>query len=201
MRLTGEGTRARLAPLPEGGPGGEASTVDKMADDAAGPGFARLVLVHQRQLHDRALQFCRSADEANDLVQDTLVRALQHFSRLRPDSNIRGWLMTIMVNRYRDGQKHRRRSREVAFEEWHEVAAPPAPAHATLERKEVDAAMAQLSPELRGLLTMKAVEGLRYRDIGERLGIPPNTVGTRLRLARKTLYRLLGLAKLDDERD
>ena len=182
----------------------KAQLIDEvMAADPASPGFAQLVLIHERQLHSRALGFCRNGDEARDLVQDTLVRALQHFPHLRPDSNIRGWLMTIMVNLYRDRQKRLYRSREVAYEEWHDVteAPPPAGGPPVLEQEAVDAAMAKLPPALLGLLTMKAVEGLRYRDIGERLGIPVNTVGTRLRQARKALYQLLGMAKPDDERD
>jgi RNA polymerase sigma-70 factor (ECF subfamily) len=202
-QLTDESMRARLAPDPEGPLPGEVWTVEEMADETAGSGFAQLVLVHQPQLHGRALCFCRNTDEARDLVQDTFERALKHFTHLRPNSNIRGWLMTIMVNLYRDAQKRRYRSREVAFEEWHDVAElpPPAPAHAALEPEQLDAAMAKLPPELLQLLNMKVVQGLRYRDIGERLGIPANTVGTRLRQARKALCQLLGMARLDDQRD
>jgi RNA polymerase sigma-70 factor, ECF subfamily len=200
-RLTDERKRASLADPASTLPG-EVRTVRQMANEAAGPDFSQLVLVHERQLQSRALCFCRNADEARDLVQDTLVRALKHFPHLRPNSNIRGWLMTIMVNLYRDGQKRRYRSREIAFEEWHDLAeVPPAPAHAALEREELDAAMARLPPDLRELLKMKAVEGLRYSDIGKRLGMPPNTVGTRLRQARKALYQLLGMDKVDAERD
>lgn len=182
---------------------GDERTADVMVGAATEPGFAQLVLVHERQLHRRALCFCRNADEARDLVQDTLVRALKHFAHLRPDSNVRGWLMTIMVNLYRDRQKRHHRSREVAFEECHDVAEvpPPAPAYATLEREQVDAAIAKLPSELRGLINMKVIEGLRYREISERLGIPPGTVATRLRQARKALHQLLGMTTLDDERD
>lgn len=167
-----------------------------MEEETTGPGFAELVLVHERSLHDRALCFCRDRDEAHDLVQDTLMRALQHFPKLRPGSNVRGWLMVIMVNLYRDGLKRRRRSREVALEPWHDIAdePPSAPDHPAPDRQEVDAALARLPADQRGLIEMKVVQGMRYRDIGERLGIPPNTVGTNLRRARRALSRLLGLA-------
>jgi RNA polymerase sigma-70 factor (ECF subfamily) len=161
-----------------------------MAGEEVGE-FVRLVLVHERQMYCRALSFCRSADEARDLVQDTLVRALKRFAQLRPNSNIRGWLMTIMVNLYRDALKRQRRAREVTLEEWHDVADEPPQARPAIEREQVDAAMAKLTPEQRELIHMKAVEGLRYRDIGERLGIPANTVGTRLRHARKALAQVL----------
>jgi RNA polymerase sigma-70 factor (ECF subfamily) len=162
-----------------------------MASEDVGD-FVRLVLVHERQMYCRALSFCRSPDEARDLVQDTLVRALKHFAQLRPNSNIRGWLMTIMVNLYRDALKRQRRAREVSLEAWHDVAdEPAAAARPALEREQVDAAMAKLTPQQRELLHMKAVEGLRYREIGERLGIPANTVGTRLRHARKALAQVL----------
>jgi RNA polymerase sigma factor (sigma-70 family) len=197
MRLTDENERAkliseekRLFPREVG-----------MADEAASPDFAQLMLVHEPQLHRRARCFCRDADEARDLVQDTLVRALKHHLSLRPGSNVRGWLMTIMVNLYRDGLKKRRRKREVPLETWHDVAdEPPAPpTHPPLERAQIDSAMARLPSDLRGLLEMKAIQGLRYRDIGERLSIPTNTVGTRLRRARKALCLLLGIATREDE--
>lgn len=159
--------------------------------------FERLVRGHEPQLRARARAFCRDADEARDLVQDTLIRAWQHVGQLRPDSNVRGWLMTIMVNLYRDAHRRRLRAREVALESWHEPAdlVPPPPAHAALEPEQVTAALAELAPDQRRLITMKAIDGLRYRDIGARLGIPANTVGTRLRQARKALFARLGLVK------
>lgn len=196
-RLTDELAHARLPLRPANGQFDEVG----MVEETVGPGFAELVLVHERSLRDRALCFCRDRDEARDLVQDTLMRALQHFPKLRPDSNVRGWLMVIMVNLYRDGLKRRRRSREVALEPWHDVAGepPPVPAHPAPDRQEVDAALAKLPEHQRGLIEMKVVLGMRYRDIGERLGIPANTVGTNLRRARKALAKLLGLATRDDD--
>lgn len=205
--LTDLSLHARLASNPQFALAEEVSMVDEMAaevaDGVARPDVSLLIAVHERQLYRRALGFCRNADEARDLVQDTLVRALKHVAGLRPDSNIRGWLITIMVNLYRDRLKRQRRSREVAFESWHDVAniadeVPQPPGRPVLEREQVEAAMAKLSPEQRGLLQMKAVDGLRYRDIGERLGIPPNTVGTRLRQARKALTEILEKAEVDD---
>ncbi len=180
----------------------DAESVMTGAADTHGAAFAHVVLIYERQLHSRAQCICRNHDEARDLVQDTFVRAWRHYPQLRPGSNIRGWLMTIMVNLYRDAQRRKQRSREVAFEDWHDVAAPPqVSSHPALEPEQVDAAMARLPSALRGLLTMKAVEGLRYQDIGQRLGIPANTVGTRLRLARKLLSQLLGMTGGEDPRD
>lgn len=197
MRLTAEMPRATLPAISAGGLLDEVAVVQEMA----GPGFADLVLVHEHQLLCRARCFCRNEDEARDLVQDTLVRALKHFPQLRPDSNIRGWLMVIMVNLYRDGLKRRARSREVTLEAWHDVADEPPPpvTHPTVDRQQVEAALGKLPADQRGLIEMKAIHGLRYRDIGERLGIPANTVGTRLRRARRALCALLGLGTRDDD--
>jgi RNA polymerase sigma-70 factor (ECF subfamily) len=151
-------------------------------------GFEEHVLPHRAALRMMALTLCKSDDVADDLVQDTLVRALRSF---RPGEigNVRGWLFAILHNLFID---QCRRGRHAAAPLPADIVAPveePAthPAWASVTSEELARAVRALDEEFRVVFQLFEVERRSYDEIAARLGIPKATVGTRLSRARRKL--------------
>jgi RNA polymerase sigma-70 factor (ECF subfamily) len=151
-----------------------------------------LVRDHRPALRSVALKLCRGQEaEADDLVQDTFERALSRPSDLAAAQNLRAWLCTVMRHLHID--RLRRQSVRKAEPLPEDLVAEPAPEPSPWESigaEQVTAALAGLEPEFRAVYEL-AAQGLSYPEIGARLGLPKNTVGTRLLRARKKLRRLL----------
>jgi RNA polymerase sigma-70 factor (ECF subfamily) len=151
----------------------------------------------QRVLFARAVGLSRSPEDARDLVQDTFERALSRRRQFQPGSDVRGWLLRIMHNLFID--RWRRKGRE-PFEhglEYRDVPAPevePRPVWEEVDGERVRAALQALEPLFRQILEQRLVDQRSYREIGAALGIPTNTVGTRLRRARHKLRNVLAAA-------
>ena len=158
---------------------------------------AALVREHESALRATALRLCRDSAEASDLVQDTFERALRSRDKLRPGSNLRAWLLTILRHLFID--RCRRSSREPRSELKLELldtgAAIPEPeaepSWAVITEAQLRAAVDRLSEEFRSVYLLHAIEGRSYAEISARLGIPGATVGTRLIRARRKLKILL----------
>jgi RNA polymerase sigma-70 factor (ECF subfamily) len=150
----------------------------------------------RRTLDTRAARLTRhSRADADDLVQDTLERALRNLHRFERGSNLQAWLTTIMGRLLID--QHRRRARCTPVE-LGEMEVPISDAGE--EDRETDAiaavarlegAMAQLPPNFRCVLELHARMGLQYDEIARRLSLPIGTVGTRIHRARRLLRSLL----------
>ena len=193
--LTDIGARESIEIGRVDGPTGE------MAGGQAGTaGFSEEVLVHEPQLRARARKLCKTDEDAEDVVQETLLRAWKHYSRLEPSSNIRGWLFKILTRVCIDGVRHAGVVKQVPFGPEHDVGVDPPspPAHASIGWEDVEAVLPQLPPHLRHVIDLRAQQ-LQYDEIGQRLGIPTNTVGTRIRRACEDLRRLLGIGKKEDD--
>lgn len=158
-------------------------------------GFGTIVRAHGPDLMRRAIWLTPTLDEAWDLYQDTLERALRsHTSRI-PTEKVRNWLHIIMHNLFVDHCRapasRSRRSLTDSLLGQLSAAEPAAEAWWwNLEQAEIDRAMAQLSPRLYDVFSMH-LQGLCYSQIAARLAIPLNTVATRLRRARHKLRSLL----------
>lgn len=133
--------------------------------------------------------------DAQDLVQDTFERALTHWHRLAPGSNERGWLVTVLHNRFID--QCRRRSRAPTpqpIDAEANLPAPPTPVPCrwdTITSEDLQSAIARLEDEFRAPYELKELHGKSYDEIARALGIPKATVGTRLLRARRKLRALL----------
>jgi RNA polymerase sigma-70 factor (ECF subfamily) len=164
------------------------------SDADADADFETLVLPLEKTLFARAMGLERSVQDARDLVQDTLERALRNFCQFQPGTNIKLWLFRIMYNLFVD--RYRRRCHEISQEpmELHELPAPePQPPREweQIERRQVVDALAKLEARFRLVLELHFTERKSYRDISARLGIPTGTVGTRLLRARQKMRTLL----------
>lgn len=143
----------------------------------------------------RALTGERGA--ADDLVQDTLERALSRFHLWRRGSDLRAWLFTIMHNLYVNQARSRARRRHEALED--DPAAEPvrAPEPDWLELRDLDRALARLADEQRAVLLLVGLEQLSYGEAARVLDVPIGTVMSRLSRGRERLRLILsGEAKV-----
>jgi RNA polymerase sigma-70 factor (ECF subfamily) len=134
----------------------------------------------------------RSADLADDLVQDCLERAISRRSLFRRSGPVRAWLFTILLNLYRNDL--RARHREGAVMPLDAIAEPataaPQPSHLALA--EMARAIETLPPEQKEALLLIALEGLSYAEAAAILGVPLGTLMSRLGRARAALRLLTG---------
>jgi len=129
------------------------------------------------------------AAAADDLVQDTLERALAKLHLYRRGTDLRAWLFTVMHNVY---VNQLRAARPVAplEEEMPELAHPAREADA-LDLRDLDRALRRLPPEQREVLLLVALEDMSYGEAARALGIPIGTVMSRLSRAREKLRAML----------
>lgn len=162
--------------------------------------YGELVRRHQDRLYPTALRLTGSAEDAQDLLQETFLRAYQKLNRFQGDSSFYTWVYRIAVNLALSGRRRRRpTSRWNGAPEGSpgELAADPRdcdPA-APLERAErerlVQDALNSLAVDHRAVVVLKEFDGLRYEEIGDLLGIPVGTVRSRLHRARCELREKL----------
>ena len=139
-----------------------------------------------------ARRLCGNSFDADDLVQDTLERALRARGRYVEEGNRRGWLAVILRNRFRDRCRVARRQ-VAASDEVDDIATPAAPEPAPWEHitdAQLEAALARLGAPFRRVYELHAL-GHSYVEIAEELDISVNTVGTRLLRARAKLKAIL----------
>ena len=129
---------------------------------------------------------------ADDLVQDTVVLALQAWDRFTPGSNLKAWLFRILHNRFHSvvGRKHVRA--EVVVEDLTALASVPAHQEAGPGVAEFRRAFARLSPGHREVLVLYAVHGMSLTRIAEVCGCRVQAVKSRMNRARAALRRMVG---------
>ncbi len=169
--------------------------------------FEAVVLPLRDELRKVALKLTQSLENAEDLVQETLVRAYQGFAQFRRGTNLKAWLMKIMLNLFISHYRHQRRtvptvSLEGLLEELElaeentdllldEAISPEEVVMAKVMDEEVANALEQLPEPFREVVILCDIEGLSYAEAAQALGIPVGTVRSRLSRARETLRRLL----------
>jgi RNA polymerase sigma-70 factor (ECF subfamily) len=156
-------------------------------------------------LYGYAMMLCRNRTEAEDLVQETCLRALRAMERLRPDSNVKRWLFTILRNLWFNQLRQWRRAPKIVALESDgtgpvSVADTAKDPHATfvsnIEREQVRNAIQQLSIQHREIIILREYEELSYREIATILECPLGTVMSRLASARSKLRDLLSLTSV-----
>lgn len=163
--------------------------------------FEKVILPHEASLYAPAMALTRSASDAEDLVQETLLRAFDRFDTYRSDGSPRAWLHTIMRNLfYNMYRKKSREPRQVPLEnaDGSSIEQPTAP-HVSPERQVLSqlegAALLQavrtLPEEYRRVVAMADIQGMAYQEIAEDLRIPVGTVRSRLSRGRERVRRSL----------
>src|SRR6202051_1082928 len=151
-------------------------------------------------LYSYAMVLSRNHAEAEDLVQETYIRAMQAMRRLRADSNIKSWLFTILKNIWFNQLRKRRNGPQmieidVGAGVANNIVEPSKDSYdlyvSKLEAERVRAAIHELPVEFREIILLREYEDLSYREIASVLGCPVGTVMSRLGRARGKLRELL----------
>ncbi len=164
-----------------------------MSAPAAPARFDDEALPHLDLLYRVALRLTGDPAAAEDLVQDTILKALRGWSSFRPGSNARAWLVTILRNQFINGWRRVRRApSQVDVEAIPEVADnhdpdPEGRFFAELVDDEVVAALRALPDDFREVVLLSDLEGLPYAEVAEALHIPVGTVKSRLFRGRRIL--------------
>lgn len=161
--------------------------------------FEREALMHLDALYSFALKLSRSRDDAEDLVSDTMLRALERWEQYRLGTNIRAWLFTILYHLF-VSRKRRIDAREVLAPDDAEGAAhfepvgesdPEGAFYDSFIDEQVVAAVEALPDEYRSAVMLSDVKGMRYAEIADLLGVPEGTVKSRLFRGRRILQKKL----------
>jgi RNA polymerase sigma-70 factor, ECF subfamily len=163
---------------------------------AAGRSFDDEALPHLDALYRVALRLTADPSQAEDLVQDTMLKAYRSWRQYRPGTNAKGWLLTILrntfINDYRR-RKHEPVAMDLEAVEPHaldrsiEEVDPEGSFFAQIVDAKVLEAIDALPHEFREVLVLSDVEGMSYAEIAETLQIPVGTVKSRLFRARRQL--------------
>ena len=167
--------------------------------------FEREALVHLDLLYNSAVQMTRNTADAQDLVQDTFVKAYRFFDKYRAGTNCKAWLFRIMKNNFINSfRKQSRRPVRVDFNDVEPTltAKQPSDKHGDgaalvshrfdeLVEDDVKRALDQLPFEFRMATVLCDIEGLSYQEIAGIMDCPIGTVRSRLSRARRFLQRRL----------
>jgi len=167
--------------------------------------FEAQALPHLRPLYNLALRLSRNEKDAEDLVQDTYLRAYRFFHRFEPGTNIRAWLFRILKNQFLNQVQQAKSTAFVddfdALTESNALleSAFPHSRGRTPEQEvldsvtaaEVEQALGALPPEYRIVVSMALIDEMSYKDIAEALQIPMGTVMSRLHRGRRILQERL----------
>ena len=157
------------------------------------------------QLYGGALRMTRNPQDAEDLVQETYLKAYNAFDSFKPGTNLKAWLYRIMTNTYINNyRKMKRRPLETSAEDVTDSQLYTSSSHDStgLESAEVEAlkmmpnsrisdALNSLNEDYRMVVYYADIEGLAYKEIAEVMEIPLGTVMSRLHRGRKQLREML----------
>jgi len=156
---------------------------------------------HLDTLYSTALRLTRSPVDAEDLVQDTLVRAYRFYDRFEAGTNFKAWLLRIQMNAFVNRYRRSARERQVfdgamaapvgegvmSRATMRGLTDPVGDAQRQIIAREINRAFDQLSEDARAMVLLADVEELSYKEIAEVMGCPIGTVMSRLHRARKQL--------------
>src|SRR4051795_541846 len=179
---------------------------DAPADDAAGADedFAREALGYVDSLYGTALRLTRRPADAEDLVQDTYLKAFRSAAQFQRGTNLKAWLFTILHNTFRNMLRHDGRNPvDVDSDYVEQAAASGATDHspeelltrATLDA-DLQAALDALPDAFRQAVWLRDVEELSYAEIADVLAVPIGTVMSRISRGRRALYERLQAGRL-----
>ena len=156
--------------------------------------FAQNLLGMQTELRRFALKLTADAEDANDLLQETSLKALDNEEKYTPDTNFKGWMYTIMRNIFINN--YRKTVRDQTFvdqtENLYHLNLPQDSGFESTEGnydlKEIRKIVHSLPKEYRVPFSMY-VSGFKYREIAEKLGLPIGTVKSRIFFTRQRLQK------------
>ena len=183
----------------------------KGPDPARRAEFEETTLIHIHALYNMALKLTRNEAEAEDLLQDTFVRAYRFFDQFQRGTNAKAWLFRILrnsfINRYRRARRHPEEVDYSRIDEAFESSVEEGVTSVRIKGPEeelivrsldapVEAALRELPEDYRMVLLLAVVEGFSYKEIAAAMDCPIGTVMSRLHRARKQMQaRLVDYAR------
>lgn len=166
--------------------------------------FEALALEHFDALYNTAMRLTRNPGEAQDLVQETFLKAYRFFHRFEPGTNIKAWLFTILRNTYINAyRKASRQQQQVDFDQVAPFYADPSATSEWTNRGSVEEmlhhlvqddvkrALEALPDEYRMVILLADLEDFAYKEIADIVGCPVGTVMSRLFRGRRLLRKSL----------
>jgi RNA polymerase sigma-70 factor (ECF subfamily) len=178
------GERAGAFPLKGDPSSGQAVTREER--------FEAEALPHLRSLYATAYRMMRNAHDAEDLVQETCLRAFRAFDRYQPGTNIRAWLFTILHRARTDSFRRRARQPQTVELVDQDPGVPPAQDALARGAEDIERALAGLPEVFRAAVLLRDVEDFSYEEIARILEVPIGTVMSRIHRGRALLRTALG---------
>jgi len=148
-----------------------------------------------------AWSLSHNGSDADDLVQETLIKAWSHRDRYQPGSNLRAWMFTILRNTYYTQLTRRRREVRDETGAYASTLRSPATQDWTVTVRSLQLALAQLPPEHREALVLVGAAGLSYEEAAEICGCALGTLKSRVNRARARLLKIMEAADADELMD
>lgn len=161
------------------------------------PSVRDVMLAAVPTLRAFAISLGGNVDRADDLVQGTLVRAIDNVDSFQPGTNMLAWLFTILRNQFRSEYRKRRREVEDADGSYLDSLTSVPEQHGRLEFKELFAALAKLPLGQREALLLVGASGFSYDEAAVICGTPVGTIKSRVNRARTLLAKQLGIDSTD----
>jgi RNA polymerase sigma-70 factor (ECF subfamily) len=154
--------------------------------------FRQNLLAAIPKLRAFALSLASHADYADDLVQETLMKAWNHQNSFQEGTNIKAWLFTILRNEYFSQLRKRRREVEDADGDYAGSVMTPGGQESQLDMADLRIALQQLPDDQREAVVLVGASGFSYQEVAEICHVPVGTVKSRVNRARTKLAELLG---------
>jgi RNA polymerase sigma-70 factor (ECF subfamily) len=178
---------------------------DHVSQPRARAAFEEQALCYLDELYGTALRMTRSPSAADDLVQESILRAWKNWHRFKQGTNCRAWVFRILVNTFINGYRRKKTERRFlekrspgtladsgfAWEANKTWSDPELRYEARTLSPTVQEALAGLRPEFRAVVVLADLQDFTYREIAEVVGCPIGTVMSRLFRARRALREVL----------
>ena len=145
-----------------------------------------------------AMSLCGNVDRADDLVQETLLRAIANIESFEPGTNMSAWLFTILRNLFRSEYRKRRREVEDADGRYAETLKSHPEQHGRMEFEQLRTALAGLPPDQREALILVGASGFSYEEAAAICDCAVGTIKSRVNRARTRLAEELSIDSVDD---